>query len=148
MLAKIGKPSEALACYLSGLECRKQLFDYQTTVSREDDVAETMVNIGALLLETPGRFECSNPDVSTDALYYAETALEIYARHNDGTLYHATNEYKARLLKGTVLFYKSENEAHRQDGVAILKGVKQWNEENPDNYYHSTIVDELRKSGL
>lgn len=148
LLAKIGKPSEALACYLSGLECRKQLFEYQTTVSREDDVAETMVNIGALLLETPGRFECSNPDVSTDALYYAETALEIYARHNDGTLYHATNEYKARLLKGTVLYYKGENETHRQEGVAILKGVKQWDEENPDNYYHSTIEDELRKSGL
>ena len=148
LLTKMGRLSEALACYLSSLECRKQLFEHQTTVSREDDVAETMVNIGALLLETPGRFECSNPDVSTDALYYAEAALEIYARHNDGTLYHATNEYKARLLKGTVLYYKGESEAQRQEGIAILKDVKQWDEENSDNYYHSTIENELRKSGL
>lgn len=81
----------------------------------------------------------------TDALYYAETALEIYARHNDGTLYHATNEYKARLLKGTVLYYKGESEEKRQEGIAILKGVKQWDKENPGNYYHSTIADELWK---
>ena len=111
-------------------------------------MAETMVNIGALLLETPGWFECSNPAVSTDALYYAETAMEIYARHNDGTLYHATNEYKARLLKGTVLYYKGESEEQRQEGIAILKDVKQWDEENPDNYYHSTIKDELMKCGV
>ena len=147
LMAKIGRPFEALACYLNSLECRKQLFKHKPTVSREDDVAETMVNIGALLLETPGRFECSNPAVSTDALYYAEKALEIYARHNDGTLYHATNEYKARLLKGTVLYYKGEREEQRQEGIAILRGVKQWDEENPENYYHSTIEDELRKCG-
>ena len=148
LMAKLGRPFEALACYMNSLECRNQLFEHKPTVSREDDVAETMVNIGALLLETPGRFECTNPAVSTDALYYAESALEIYARHNDGTLYHATNEYKARLLKGTVLYYKGGSEGQRQEGISILKGVKQWDEENPENYYHSTIKDELKKCGL
>jgi len=145
LFAKLGKPFEALVSYVNSLECRKQLFMHKPTASREDDVAETMVNIGALLLESPGRFECSDPNLRTDALYYAETALEIYARHNDGTLYHATNEYKARLLKGTVLYYKGESEEKRQEGIAILKGVKQWDKENPGNYYHSTIADELRK---
>lgn len=148
LMAKLGKPLEALGCYLKSLEYRKQLFEHKPTVNHEDAVAETMVNIGALLLETPGRFECSNPAVSMDALYYAETALEIYERHNDGTLYHATNEYKARLLKGTVLYYKGESEEQRQEGIAILKDVKQWDEENPDNDYHSTIKDELMKCGM
>ncbi len=146
LLNKTGKPLEALYCYLNSLECRKQLFEHQPSVSREDNVAETMVNIGALLLETHGRIESNNPNVSTDALYYADTALEIYARHNDGTLHHETNEYKARLLKGTVLYYLGENEAKRQEGVAILKGVKQWDDENPDNDYHSTIVNELKRA--
>lgn len=148
LLVKMCKPFDALVCYMHSLECRQQLFEHKPTASREDDVAETMVNIGALLLETPGRFECSNPDMSTDPLYYAEAALEIYVGHNDGTLYHATNEYKARLLKGTVLYYKGESEEQRQAGIAILKDVKRWDEENPDNYYHSTIKDELSKCDM
>lgn len=148
LMTKLGMPFEALGYYLKSLECRKQQFEHEPTVRREDAVAETMVNIGALLLETPGRFECSNPTVSMDALYYAETALEIYARHNDGTLYHETNEYKARLLKGTVLYNKGENEELRQEGIDILKDVKQWDEENPDNDYHSTIKNELMKCGI
>ena len=94
------------------------------------------------------QFISNYPDVKTDALYYAETALEIYARHNNGTLYHATNEYKARLLKGTVLYYKGEDEKQKNEGLAILRNVRQWDEENPDNYYHGTIVDELRKCGM
>ena len=145
---KTGNPLEAIGSYLQSLEIRKQLFANYPTVSREDDVAETMVNIGALLLETPGQLVSNNPDVKTDALYYAETALEIYARHNNGTLYHATNEYKARLLKGTVLYYKGEDEKQKNEGLAILRNVRQWDEENPDNYYHGTIVNELRKCGM
>lgn len=145
LTAKLGQPFESFECYLKGLDIRKRLFASAPTVSREDDVAETMVNIGALLLETPGRFVSNNPEIRTDALFYAETALEIYARHNDGTLYHATNEYKARLLKGTVLYHKSEDEHQKQEGLTILREVKQWDEENPDNYYHGTIMNELGK---
>ena len=145
---KTGHPMKAIGSYLQSLEIREQAFSFYPTASREDDVAETMVNIGALLLETPGQFVSNNPKIRTDALYYAETALEIYARHNDGTLYHATNEYKARLLKGTVLYYKGTDERQKEEGLAILRGVKQWNEQNPDNYYHGTITDELKKCGL
>lgn len=145
---KTGDPLSAFGTYLQSLDIRKQLFESYPTVSREDDVAETMVNIGALLLETPGQFVSNNSEVRTDALYYAAAALEIYARHNDGTLYHATNEYKASLLKGTVLYYKGEDEKQKQEGLAIIQDVKRWDEENPDNYYHSTIVNELRKCGM
>lgn len=145
---KTGKPLEAISSYLHSLEIRKLLYANYPTASREDDVAETMVNIGALLLETPGRFVSNNPEVKTDARYYAETALEIYARHNDGTLYHATNEYKARLLKGTVLYYKGEDDDQKRQGLGILQDVKQWDEDNPDNHYHGTIVDELGKCGM
>lgn len=145
---KTGNPMSAIESYLQSLEIRKQLFAHCPTASREDDVAETMVNIGALLLETPGRFVCNNPDIKTDAYFYAESALEIYARHNDGTLHHATNEYKARLLKGTVLYWMGTVEEQKQEGLTILQGVKKWNEENPENYYHGTIVDELKKCGL
>lgn len=145
---KVVQPLEAFESYLQSLDIRRRLFTMLPTVSREDDVAETMVNIGALLLETPGRFESGDPEIKTDSLYYAEKALEIYARHNDNTLYHATNEYKARLLKGTVLYWKGENNEQKQEGLAILQDVKQWDEENPENYYHGTIVDELRKCGI
>lgn len=142
---KMGRAKEAFASYLHCLDIRKRLFTNMPTVSREDDVAETMVNIGALLLETPGRFVSNSPEIRTDALYYAEIALEIYARHNDGTLYHATNEFKARLLKGTVLYHKGVDEDQKQEGLAILREVKQWDEENPENYYHGTIMNELGK---
>ncbi len=145
---KSGNPLSAIGSYLQSLEMRMLLFESYPTVSREDDVAETMVNIGALLLEMPGQFVSNNQEVKTDARYYAEAALEIYARHNDGTLYHATNEYKARLLKGTVLYYKGEDDSQKNEGLAILRTVKQWDEENPDNFYHGTIVDELRKCGV
>ena len=145
---KTGNLMLAFDSYLQSLEIRKQAFSYYPTASREDDIAETMVNIGALLLETPGQFVSNNPEIRTDALYYAETALEIYARHNDDTLYHATNEYKARLLKGTVLYWKGKDEEQKQNGLAILRGVKQWDEEYPENYYHSTIVYELGKCVL
>lgn len=145
---KMGQPSLAMGSYLQSLEIRKRLFANYPTASREDDVAETLVNVGALLLETLGRFVSDNPDIKTDALYYAETALEIYARHNDGTLLHATNEYKARLLKGTVLYHKGADETQKQQGLAILRDIKQWDQENPDNYYHGTIADELRKCGV
>ena len=145
---KTGDPLSAIGSYLQSLAMRKQSFANYPTVSREDDIAETMVNIGALLLETPGQFVSSNPEIKTDALYYADTALEIYARHNDGTLYHSTNEYKARLLKGTVLYYKGIDDTQKQQGLAILRAVKQWDEENPDNYYHGTIADEIRKCGV
>lgn len=148
LLIKTGKPLEAIGSYLQSLELRKQLFESYPTVSREDDVAETMVNIGALLLETPGKFVSNKPEVKTDARYYAESALEIYARHNDGTLFHATNEYKARLLKGTLMYYKGVDDDQKNEGLAILRTVKQWDDENPDNYYHGTIVDELRRVGL
>lgn len=147
LLKKIGNPFQAIGCYLQGIQIRKQLFANYPTVSREDDVAETMVNIGALLLETSEQFISNHPEIHTDALYYAEEALAIYARHNDGTLYHATNEYKARLLKGTVLFYKGADDGQKQEGMAILQDVKQWDEENPCNYYHATIVNELRRCG-
>ena len=145
LLIKMGNPMRAIGSYLQSLLLRKQLFDRYPTASREDDVAETMVNIGALLLETPGRFVSDKPEVRTDAIWYADAALEIYSRHNDGTLYHATNEYKARLLKGTILYHKGEDENQRRQGLEILRSVKQWDEEHPDNYYHSTITDELRK---
>lgn len=145
LLTKMRKPMLAIETYLQSLGMRKQLFTSYPTASREDDVAETMVNIGALLLETPGQFVSDNPEIETDALWYAETALEIYSRHNDGTLYHATNEYKARLLKGTILYHRATDEGRRQQGAEILRSVKQWDEENPDNYYHSTIVNEMKK---
>lgn len=145
---KTGNPMLALGSYLQSLEMRKQAFSYYPTASREDDMAETMVNIGALLLETPGQFVCNNPDVKMDAYYYAESALEIYARHNDGTLLHATNEYKARLLKGTVLYKKGTAGEQKLEGLAILRDVKKWDEEYPENYYHETIVYELKECGL
>ena len=145
---KKGEYEKAFASYLQSLEKRKWIFANMPSVEHEDDVAETMVNIGALLLEIPGCFVASHPTVKTDALYYAEAALDIYGRHNDGTLYHATNEYKARLLKGTVLQRKGASEQQQQVGITILRGVKQWDEENPMNYYHATIVDELKRSGV
>ena len=143
LYTKIGHLSSALKSYDSALMIRRAICNKRRTESNQDNIAETLVNIGALFFVRL-RVNYSKDDVET-ALKYAEESIDIYKKNNDGSLYRETNYYKAQLLKGTVLFYFGLKNEDRKVGLDIIHEIEDWDSQNPNNYYHSVIQNELKQ---
>ena len=141
LYTKKGDYQRALESYEDALAIRRSIYGKERTKSNQDDIAETIVNIGALYFEKLRR-NYTIEDFKK-ALNCAEEAIEIYKRNNDGSQYRETNYYKALLLKGTILFYFGLNNEDRKTGLMIVDEINKWDMGNPDNYYHGVIRDQV-----
>lgn len=136
----------AIVNYKEALAARTGVFELSGNESDELEIAQTLVNYGALELEIlKGKYMISYP-IQIQPLWKACKAMEIYQRHLiKGNLFSETRFYQAKLLFATVLYQQYEQETSNKllynYATNVLLDCWDWNKKHIDNQYRNTIID-------
>lgn len=134
--------------YDEALKYRRLLFEQTRYSEYEVQIAQTLVNRGAMLLlciENPDIHVSDEMQVLKDAISGAEEAMEIYKRHvnpeYENTECHI---YEALQLRGTILYqmYKmTDAPVVYNQAMEDLFTCWRWNLQHPDNEYKKEFND-------
>ena len=129
--------------YLRALQIRNRLV--HIVPSSECLVAETSVNMGALLLQLY-RANMLQKKLKTELVFWADKALHIYQEHlSFGSVGSELRLCQAKLLKGTSICALAENHEEGYDmeeGKSLVRGCWSWHLRHPNTDYASTFIQE------
>lgn len=129
--------------YLRALAIRNRLVHIDP--STECLVAETSVNMGALLLQLY-RVNILPKELKTELVSFADKALHIYQKHlSSGSVGSELRLCQAKLLKGTsicALAANHEDGYDMEEGKSLVKECWHWHLQHPDSDYAATFQAE------
>jgi tetratricopeptide (TPR) repeat protein len=137
---------KAIDYYNQALTARKELYDLTEDYDMEPSIAQTQVNIGALLLENSCPLSIEERTARLNqALQYAKDAEAIYHRHIQiGIEMTECNYFEALQLEGTIHYalWEIKKEAHIFDrAIVCLLRCWKWNIAHPRNHYQQIFED-------
>ena len=137
---------KALEFYDHALNIRRILFDFTNEPDMEPRIAQTLVNKGAVLLESRYSVpEQEQIDRLNDALKCAEKAKEIYKRHIEPDKEMTEcNYYEALQLEGTIYYafwQITPSIPMFNKAKECLKECWEWNIRHPRNHYQDVFED-------
>lgn len=119
------------------LQIRRDIYEENHYEADRDAIAQTLLLLGATYVHD--RVKYFTNALESEALAYADECLAIYtALNTDHFLEQETCVYKAKLLRGSILFY-SMDARHRSEGIALMKECQEWNVAHPENSYKDTF---------
>lgn len=137
LLFNNGQIPEARVRLKKALQIRRRIYEENLYEADLNSIAETLLLFGATYVQNNIKFLPKSIEI--EALTYADECLSIYtALNTDHYLEQETCVYKAKLLRGSILFYSMDAQ-HRDEGIALLKECQEWNLAHPDNSYKDTF---------
>lgn len=133
---------EAIDDYQRALTFRREMFLITKNQSNNCEIAQTLVNIGGLLLAIR---QCFPSKVESDSpVPYAREAMDIYKQHVNADIESETNYYKAVQLYASSIYclnlYDEANES-RDNVIAMLKLCYIWNNQHKGNSYYEKFME-------
>lgn len=129
--------TEAQQHLKKALQIRRDIYKNSHYEADRDGIAETLLLLGATFVNNRVKFFTNA--LEREALAYADECLAIYtALNTDHFLEQETCVYKAKLLRGSILFYSMDAQ-HRSEGIALMKECQEWNVAHPKNSYKETF---------
>ncbi len=133
----LGDITKARESYKKALYYRQQKYNHTQNTEDLKGIAETLTNIGASYVDDPQKDKYSQDEINY-ALEASQKALDIYTELGlEGHPEQITEIFKAKLLKGTVLF--SFFPQHKEEGKRMIKDCLIYTMKNPHNSYASTF---------